>query len=222
MVIEKNDKEVKYDGIYSQMEKGGLNYIKKKKNYLIISVIYPIYAIILQLINLIFIVNPDAPRPPSRPGFPSLLDVLTPIIIILIISAFALINFIFLFSWMYKVKNYHNQPTKKNITLTLVFYEIIKNMEIIKKIFIILNIACVFYFLWYLNWTFMFFIFSNPPLPPPPLHVHLLNIFSQIGLIFYLIYEWRHFFRWNKKLKELKEFEIKIYNELFQSKAFLK
>jgi len=42
----------------------------------------------------------------------------------------------------------------------------------------------------------------------------LLNIICQVGLILYLIFEWRHFYRWNKKLKKLKEFEKKIYKEL--------
>jgi hypothetical protein len=90
-------------------------------------------------------------------------------------------------------------------------------MRILKLTFIGLNIICAYYLIWFVGF---FFIRPPLPLPRPPLHyiVQWLNIFSQIGLLFYLIFEWRHFYRWNKKLKELKEFERKIYLEIFQSK----
>ena len=80
-------------GRFSKIEKSGLNYIKSERKYLILSALVPIYIIIVQCINLVYIitappVNPLDPRPPANP-----IVVFTPIIILIVISFFALFNF---------------------------------------------------------------------------------------------------------------------------------
>lgn len=226
--IENKDNKLKNTDMYTQIEKSGLNYIKSQKNYLILSAIFPIFITIIQILNINFILYLHAHRPKSRPG-PLLIDVLTPFIILLVISAFALINFVFLVGWKKKVHLYEKQKKlfkepsldepnnfrDKNQSLTKLFYDIISNMKIVRIVFIILNFSCLYYLIWYLN----FFLIRRPlPIQPPPLQivVEWLNLFSQIGLAIYLVFEWRHFIKWNKKLKELKKFEKEIFNELFQ------
>ena len=219
------------DQFYEPLERGGLNYINNQKNYLIFSAIFPIYLIILQILNIVFILTLETQKPADIERGPTLLDILTPIIILLVISLFALAIFIFLIGWKKKINQYKNQQEniaqfsfsdpddnfpEKNITLTRLFYKIIDNMRVIRIIFICLNIICFYHFFWTIN----FFLIRRPPQHPhPPLHflVQWLNILSQIGLIFYLVFEWRHFYHWNKKLKELKKFEKDVYTELFKS-----
>ena len=170
---ELRDKNVKllpeennFEGEFSKIEKGGLNYIKNERLYLILSALVPIYIIIVQCINLGYIstappLNPSDPQPLVNP-----INVFTPIIILLVISFFALINFRFLLSWKGKVKTYEGKAPSKKKTLTSLFYDIIKNMETIRVIFII---------------------------------------------------EWRHFYQWNRKLKQLKLFEKQIFHEICKS-----
>lgn len=198
-------------GKFSKIEKGGLNYIKNERYYLIVSALVPIYIIIVQCINLGYIltappVNPLDPQPPVNP-----INAFTPIIILLVISFFALINFRYLLSWKGKVKTYEGKKPGKQKTLTSLFYDIIKNMETIRVIFIIVNIISFYYFIWFILWALSI---MDPHHPPPPLHVNILNGLSQGGLLIYLIIEWRHFYQWNRKLSKLKKFEREIYKEL--------
>ena len=37
--------------LYSRLEKGGLDYVKKQRNYLTFSAFFPVYTIIIQVIN---------------------------------------------------------------------------------------------------------------------------------------------------------------------------
>lgn len=198
-------------GKFSKIEKGGLNYIKNERYYLIVSALVPIYIIIVQCINLGYIltappVNPLDPQPPVNP-----INAFAPIIILLVISFFALINFRYLLSWKGKVKTYEGKTPGKQKTLTSLFYDIIKNMETIRVIFIIVNIISFYYFIWFILWALSI---MDPHHPPPPLHVNILNGLSQGGLLIYLIIEWRHFYQWNRKLSKLKKFEREIYKEL--------
>jgi len=198
-------------GKFSKIEKGGLNYIKNERNYLIMSALVPIYIIIVQCINLGYIftappINPLDPQPPANP-----INVFTPIIILLVISFFALFNFGYLLSWKGKVKTYEGKAPGKQKTLTSLFYDIIKNMETIRAIFIIVNIISFYYFIWFILWALSI---MDPHHPPPPLHVNILNGLSQGGLLIYLIIEWRHFNQWNRKLKQLKLFEKQIFHEI--------
>lgn len=205
-------------GIFSKIEKGGLDYIKNEQNYLIMSALVPIYIIIVQCINLgyIFTVSPVIPlkpRPPANLPPVNLINIFTPIIILLIISFFALLNFGYLLSWKEKVKTYKGKTLGKQKTLTSLFYDIIKNMEIIRVIFIIVNIVSIYYFIWFILWALDIMDPHHPPLAPP-LFVNVLNGLSQGGLLIYLIIEWRHFYQWNRKLSKLKKFERKIFKEL--------
>ncbi len=198
-------------GKFSKFERGGLNYIKNERNYLIMSALVPIYIIIVQCINLGYIftapqVNPLDPRPPVNP-----VNVFTPIIILLVISFFALFNFGYLLSWKRKVKIYEGKAPGKQKTLTSLFYDIIKNMETIRVIFIIVNIISFYYFIWFILWALSI---MDPHHPPPPFNVNILNGLSQGGLLIYLIIEWRHFYQWNRKLKQLKLFEKQIFSEI--------
>lgn len=212
---DKNEKlfreENNFVGKFSKIEKGGLNYIKNERNYLILSALVPIYIIIVQCINLGYIftappVNPFDPRPPTNP-----INAFTPIIILLVVSFFALVNFKYLLSWKGKVKSYEGKAPGKQKTLTSLFYDIVKNMETIRVIFIIVNIISFYYFIWFILWNLSI---MDPHHPPPPLHVNILNVLSQGGLLIYLIIEWRHFYQWNRKLSKLKKFEREIYKEL--------
>lgn len=198
-------------GKFSKIEKVGLNYIKNERNYLILSALVPIYIIIVQCINLVYIftappINPLDPQPPANP-----INAFTPIIILLVVSFFALVNFRYLLSWKGKVKLYEGKAPGKQKTLTSLFYDIVKNMETIRVIFIIVNIISFYYFIWFVLWTLSIL---DPHHPPPPLHVNILNVLSQGGLLIYLIIEWRHFYQWNRKLSKLKKFEREIYKEL--------
>jgi len=212
---DKNEKlfreENNYVEKFPKIEKGGLNYIKIERNYLTMSALIPIYIIIVQCINLGYIftappINPSDPRPPANP-----INVFTPIIILFVISFFALFNFGYLLSWKGKVKMYEGKAPGKQKTLTSIFYDIIKNMKTIRVIFIIVNIISVYYFIWFFLWALSI---MDPFHPPPPLHVNILNGLSQGGLLIYLIIEWRHFNQWNRKLKQLKLFEKQIFHEI--------
>lgn len=201
---------------FSRLEKGGLNYINKESNYLIISALFPIYLIIIQIINLLYILTappipPVAPRPAPQPD-PSLVNVFTPIILLLGISLFALINLRYLLIWKKNVETYKTQASNQQRSLTSLFYTIIKNMEKLKIVFITLNVLSLYYFVWYLLWALSL---TDPHHPPPPIHVNILNVFSQVGLFLYLIFEWRHFFGWNQKLKQLKILEKQIFDDIF-------
>jgi hypothetical protein len=209
--MEKNTEERNF----LKIEKGGLNYIKNERNYLIMSALVPIYIIIVQIINLGYIftapiIDPLPPRPPVNP-----INVFTPIIILLIISFFALINFKYLITWKRKVNIYEGKITGKRKTLTSLFYDIIRSMENIKVIFIIVNIISGYYFIWFILWTLRI---MDPFHPSPPLHVIILNGLSLLGLLFYMILQWKHFYQWNRKLKQLKLFEKQIFSEICEPK----
>ncbi|MHA1995276.1 MAG: hypothetical protein ACW97Z_12100 [Candidatus Hodarchaeales archaeon] len=208
----------------------GLSYIKNQRNYLVINAIIPIYCIIVQAFNLFFTFSfilrveeivPEI-RKPRTTLF--LVDALTPSLLLLLFSIFAITNFIFLLHWRKKVHQYDNQQQdasreKNNITLTQLFYETIDIMEKLKKIFFVINVLFVFY----LQWFFRFFlseILRRIVTPPTGLHsfhsvgMSWLNLILQLLLLIYLMLNWRHFYRWNKKLTKLKDFEREIYQEL--------
>ena len=205
--LENNNLERKF----LKIESGGLNYIKNEKNYLILSAVVPIYMIIVQCINLGYVftappIDPSDPRPPINP-----FNVFTPSIILFIISFFALINFIYLMSWREKIKIYEGKALKKQKSLTSLFYDIVKSMKTIRIIFIIVNINSLYYFIWFILWTLSI---MEPHHPPPPLHINILNGLSIVGLLIYLIIQWKHFIQWNRKLRKLRFFEKQIFNEI--------
>lgn len=200
--------------LYLQMEEGGLNYINSQRSYLLLSVLFPIFAIIIQIINVIAILDPRQPNTPSGQNSAPLIHIFTPIIIVFVISAFALINLSLLLIWKKKVDDYTKQIPERNMTLTKLFYDIIRHMEMVKIFFIGLNFISLYYFLWYFSWLFSL---TSDGHAPPPIHVIIFNLLLQIGLVFYLYFEWKHLLHWNQKLKELRKFEKEIFREICQS-----
>ena len=219
--------------IYSHLENAGLNYVKKQKNYLVISAVFPIYAIIIQIINLIFIIQLEAMKPPigPNPGGPDIFDITSPILIFLVISVFTLINSGFLIKWRNLVnyyekygKNLDKMPSSREeddnptriVSLTQIFYDIVKTMERIRILFVILVIFCLYNSFWFFRF-FFFRLDQIAPIHPPPIQQQFtafLNLLSQVSLVIFLLFQWRHLHQWNKKLRELKTFERKIYEEL--------
>jgi len=216
---------------YLKLEESGINYINKYKYYLILSALLPIFLIIIQIINSAFISLIEKSR--SLIGFKFMLnfEIHAPRFKLITISIIGLVKFIYLFNWNRKLIEYQKQYkdfmknnksmkeeafSKEGFLLTKLFYDIISQMKISKGIFILINIFCFVYFFW----NFVFFLGCPPiphPLPSSFCIIGLFNFISTVILIAYLIFEWRHFYCWNKKLKKLSEFEKKIYSELFQS-----
>lgn len=230
---QKNDKNTleRKSSWYLKLEESGINYINKYKYYLILSALLPIFLIIIQIINTSFIALVE--KDISLIGFKYLLgfEIFAPRFKLMTISMIGLVKFIYLFNWNKKLIDYREEYKnfmknnnsvkeeplpKESFPLTRLFYDIISQMKISKVIFILINVICFVYFIW----NFIFFLVS-PPVPPLlfPLFriIGLFNFISQVILIAYLIFEWRHFYRWNKKLKKLSNFEKKIYSELFPS-----
>jgi hypothetical protein len=82
------------------------------------------------------------------------------------------------------------------------------------------NIILLYNVGWFIHFSIIRFRFGDPAAIPSISNpedffiIGVLNFLNMIGMAFYLIYEWKHFYRWNKKLKKLKEFEKKINKEL--------
>jgi len=223
---------------YSNLEKGGLDYVKREKNYLKISITYPIFSLSIQLLNLLLIplLGTLSSVPHPNPFF--LFDMLTPALISFVVTMFFLANAIFSIRWKRKVEDYERLSTKfskdstsvdnndqnslaaSNPSLTVLFYDIVKNMEVIRKLFIIVNIFLLYNVTWFIHFAFIRFRFGDPSAiptisdPEDFIIIGVLNLLNVVGMAFYLIYEWKHFYRWNKKLRKLKELEKKISKEL--------
>ncbi|QEE17954.1 hypothetical protein DSAG12_03792 [Promethearchaeum syntrophicum] len=230
---QQNGQENTIGKFYQDIETNGLKYIQKQKQYLILTAIFPIYAIIIQIFNLFAILNRIPLPPPNQPGIPvleprSLYEILTPVIIFLVISSFALLKFIFLCIWKKKVHQYEhykglikseeisdvNKKNTPSITLTQLFYDIVAHMQRVRVIFILLNIVFILYIQWSIGFLLTFFGVTTNPNPPPVDIFHLLNAIGEFGLIFYMLFEWIHFTKWNRKIRNLVKFEKKIYNEI--------
>ena len=216
---------------------GGLYYIKNQRNYLLINAIIPAYCFIVQTINLIFtfmfILRIEELLQRIEEIFPQrriqktpffLIDALTPSLLFFVFIIFSIINFIFLVRWRKKVHQYENQQqdaslSEDNVTLTQLFYDIIEIMEKLKKIFIVLNVFFVFYIQWFFRFFLNELLFRKIPsstglIPFRSVFMPWLNLILQLLLLIYLVMNWRHFLRWNKKLTKLKDYEKQIYREL--------
>ena len=220
--------------LYSKMEQGGLKYIKNQRNYILLSAIVPILSIVVQIVNvsmiLVFSLGffdnarlQQGDRPPI--GGLYLFDVLSPILIVFIFFIISMIHFFYLYRWKRRVFRYENQErivneatTDENrITLTQLFYDILDNMETIRKIFIALNIISIFYLQWFFRFFLkeLFFIINpRPDLNPLRYIIPSINLGLQLLLIIYLIVSWKHFIKWNSKLNKIKTLEQQIYEEI--------
>ncbi|MFW9997463.1 MAG: hypothetical protein ACFFD4_35795 [Candidatus Odinarchaeota archaeon] len=222
------------DIILEKIQDMGFKYIKNETNYLIISALFPVFAIFVQILNFIFILNTQQQLPPPPPdrGL-AFVDTVTPLVIMLVISSFALFNFYFLLKWRKKIdlfekqraimpennlKGSRNGDFPKTIPLTGLFYDIIDHVSNIKKIFYGLNIIVVFNLQWYIRYFLIELRLIFPDHPPPPIPlpelIQILNFLCQISLFLYLAYEWKHFLQWNKRLSRLSFLEQSVYHEL--------
>jgi len=190
-----------------------LNYIKKEQMYLLWSGIFPAYSIGVNLVNISFVLvailnNWILIR--------RLIDILIPAAIFFLITIFSSVHFIFLIKWKNQLNQYQRVPSKthtKRVSLTDLFYSIIEFMEIARFFFILVNIAG----LMYLIWGFDFFITGIPlsiSLRTFSQITYYLNLISFFVLLLYIGYQWYHFIKWNKKMRQIKEFEKDITDEL--------
>jgi hypothetical protein len=190
-----------------------VNYIKKEQIYLLWSGIFPVYSICVNLVNFSFILiailnNWILIR--------RLVDILIPIVMFFLITIFSTIQFIFLIKWKNQFNRFQqapSKPTHKRVSLTDLFYSIIEFMEKARVFFLLVNLAGLMYFVW----GFDFFITGIPLSTSLRIFAQVtwyLNIISFFVLLLYLLYQWYHFVKWNKKLRKIKEFEKKISEEL--------
>ncbi|UYP44149.1 hypothetical protein NEF87_000434 [Candidatus Lokiarchaeum ossiferum] len=224
--------------LYTDIESYGFKYINHQKNYLITTAVFPIFALFVQVFNLIHTIGQINRPPPEQIPLPPLhpqniYNILAPIIIFIIIASFALVKFVFLYIWMKKVHRYEiqqklitklNKNTVENsddysdiqnsIGLTQIFYDIVDHMQLIRIVFILMNIAFIFYIQWTLTFLLSFFGIIPRLNQNPSNYFHYINIIAEFGLLFYMVFEWKHFLKWNRKLKKINELEKKIYAEL--------
>lgn len=237
------DEKVNYSSsdFLEKAEKGGLNYINKEQSYLKISVIFPIYSLGIIIINIVIILigaiflrisQSGTPRPDPDLTLDQKLILgfilIIPSLVFFALSLFSLVQFLFLKKWKMKVHAYHkefgelkskeisNQETETGSTATLtnLFYDIVKHMEKIRKVFIIINILAFFYIWWSLRlFGAIIYLLVQEVASFFPFML-ILNFSGAIVLIIFLIFMWIHFLPWNRKLKSLKNFEQKIAEEL--------
>ncbi|MHA1803425.1 MAG: hypothetical protein ACTSU4_02695 [Promethearchaeota archaeon] len=222
-------------------EKGGLNYINKEKAYLKISMIFPLYSLCIIIINIFFIFIGSiflryTPHPPKfdltveQKIFIGLM-LMIPSMVFLILTIFSLLQHVFLKKWKLKINEYNTRyiefrskqeqvegnldtSTTSTTTLTALFYEIVNHMEKIRIIFYIMNALAIFYFWWSLRmFGAIVYLLVEEIIEYFPF-MFFLNFSSSVVLIIFLIYMWIHFKRWYRKLKNLRNFEKTIVNEL--------
>lgn len=218
---------------YEKLRSTGVNYIKDQEMFLLLSLVYPLFLFCVQLLNLGFITGlldflvpvqpPPPPNGPNTPPPPQPIDTLIPTVVLLIFAVFAIFHFVFLLNWRQKMLMFEGQkrgidrdePGQTTVHLTELFYGIVEHMERTRVIFVLLNIAAIIYS----YWLFGFFVqelrmLVIPAAPPVNVFMKFLNFLCQVGLIFYLFIQWKHFLRWNRKLQKIKDFEQKIYDEI--------
>ena len=222
---------------FKQIEDFGILYLKKQQKYLIFSALFPVFSILIQIFNIFFILGQfmvvDAPMGHMSHGRPSLFDLLSPSFVFLLLSFIALLKFFILKKWDHLINLYlrnSSLPSKytsekdqapsehiqnsRNVSLAGLFYEIVDTMLRLRRVFIIFNII----FLFSLQWVFRFIIMvvqvSSDPYSRNILFFNIVNPIGELGLIIYLIVEWRQFLQWNRKLVKLENFEKQVYSEL--------
>lgn len=208
-----------------------LTFSKPQKTFLILSGIIPSIIILLQIANIIFILINPRPSSPQEITFLRFLNSATPLIVMVIMSSFGILNFIFLLNWRTKVRRYNNQKrsfskmvSSENddeketefISFTELIYKNLEHMKWMRIILFISSIVSILYIWWSIRGLLVGFgiIMSPAPMQNPPLVLNILNITAQIVLITYFVYQWIFFFNWNKKLTKLELLEEQIINEL--------
>jgi hypothetical protein len=223
---------------FPQLSTLGLEYLRRQRHYLIISLFYPFFTIVLQVFNTIFIIDVlnrfagplGGPSSPVHFQAPPLVDVLTPSIILIVLAIVAFVKLTYVFKLRKKVGAFEkqprqdtfkeadldegtpNSPEEPEVALTDLFYDLADHIELLQKISIIFYIGCCVYLEWFIRYFLLqFTAFHMLPL----FHnvVFWLNFADFIALILFLIVDVRQFVRWRKKLKRLHQYERRIYAE---------
>ncbi len=219
----------------------GLDYLHRQNQTLVLSLIYPLFTLVLQIFNTFFIFNvffhiPDHPSLDFTPHdifrIP-FLDDITPVLVFIALAFVALLKIGFIFNLRKKaiifakrhaiqnkatknvnVDDIFNRVSPSNIiTLTDLFYNLVKYLGIIQKLSIFFYIMSFFFVQWYIRYFLL--LFGGFP-DPTPTFINLMyyfNFLDFIGLIGFLIPDVRQFIRWNRKLRKLGSFEQTIHNE---------
>lgn len=221
--VEKNDS--------LQIEQWGLNYIEKKKFYLLISAIFPIYILFIEILTISLysrsiIINPIH-------MLRLLFYFLTKGFGTLFILVFSFYQWHFLYNWRKKIKLYHfeieslyrkidqtiedpeniNHIQERKTSFPRLFYDIVNHMDKNRSYFLVFNFIAFFILLY----NFKTFWFRFIPIRTDKmifLIIGWLNRISALFLIFYICFQWYHFIKWNQKFSRLRILEKKIYDEL--------
>lgn len=224
------DSSLPSEMLYAKIANEGVKYIKSKKRYIILSILFPILIIFCQIANFIIVIveHINSTETPPRPI--PLFDLLATLFIFATVSIFMLIHLFYLLNWNFKVKKYLEQreiivkdtinseseevDPEKFVSLSQIFYDIIDHMRNIRVIFICLNIISLLYLAWIIRRLLLLFLFVVNDDNPFPLSLIILNSITQVGFIVYLGIQWNYYLKWNKKLSKLDAFEKRIYEEL--------
>ena len=214
-----------------KIEKLGLNYINKKKSYLFISTLFPICLLIIEVSTIVFLFI--MLRVEEEDLWKFMQYIFTKSFDSLFILIFSIFQLVFLISWRKKIREFNvqreslllhspqfsedsleiNHIPERSTSLPRLFYKIVSHMEKHRIFFIIFNFVAV-YILFFNIW---FFWLKNIPISYDTKQfsfIEWLNIFSTSSLLFYLGFQWFHFFKWNKKFSRLRSFEKQVYKEL--------
>jgi len=216
--IEKNiihpDKSEDKISLSVKIEKLGLNYINKKKSYLFISTFFPICLLIIEISTIAYLFIFLGVEGEDLLKF--IHYIFTKSFDSLFILFFSIFQLLFLLSWRKKIREFNiqresfnfqfsedpienNRIPERKISLPQLFYNIVSHMEKHRIYFIIFNFVAL---------SILFFNFWSFPF------IECLNIFSTLFILFYLGFQWFHFFKWNKKFSRLRSFEKEVYKEL--------
>ncbi|MBN2156567.1 MAG: hypothetical protein JW776_11035 [Candidatus Lokiarchaeota archaeon] len=207
---------------YEDLLRNSFNYIIREQMYLLWSGIFPTYCIAVNLVNFSFVMLAIIK---NWILIRRLVDIIIPLVIFTILTIFAMGQFIFLKKWKNEFHEYQKQkyypknvplPVEKQMSrtsLTNIFYSIISYMQNTRTLFILLNLVSIVY----LIWGFDFFIIGmslSLALEGFAKVTWYLNGASVFILLVYMVYQWYHFIKWNKKLVRIKSFEKDIFTEL--------
>ena len=224
-----NEESISDESLYTKIAGESIRYIQTEKRYLILSIVFPIFIMVFQIVNFILEIVSlyKLDMLPTEPKY--LFDLIAPVIIFVVFSIFILIYLSYLLKWNSKVKIYtmnreqiiQNSVTSGSVenseefvSLSQIFYDIINHMRNIRLLFYALNIVSVLYSIMLFRVLLgefrlivtRVFLFKIPWI--------ILNSIAFIAIIVYLIYQWKFYLKWNKKLVKLDEFERRVYDEL--------
>ncbi len=218
-------------GFFAEVERSGIYFIRSQKRYLRWSMIFPIYNLVVQIAYILALPQRAPPGMLPPPGPPLLFDVLTPPIVLIVFSLFAFIHYLFLRTWNSKVQRYDAQKGRFDdllksspdaednpsdfVSLSQLFYDIRNHMAKIRIIFFILNVTVILSMGHFLQALLIDLRLTPALIPPAPPIIQFFDYLNQIGLIMYLVYQWKIFLRWNRKNTKIPAFEKQVYEEVF-------